>query len=265
MCVVGLHTGAEPGHSAVDVQATHVFVTTSQIGTVPVQRALSVAVHSTQIPSGCLHTGVAPEQFASVVHPAVQRCVVVLHLPFGPVHWSLVLHWTQTLATTSHTGLLLVHALRFAAEHSTQLPVAEHAGRAVVGHAALLPEPRSPLHATQAPSALQIGVVPEHCELSLHCTQACVVSLQNGVVEPAHAAVSALVHFTHLPASGPLVTHAGLVASVHAFAAPVPKSPSHATHAPFEQLGREPEHSAFVRHSTQVFVVESQSGVGAAH
>jgi len=49
-------------------------------------------------------------------------------------------------------------------------PAVTHAGAAAVAHAAVAPEPRSPLHAMQVPAALQIGVAPEQSAFEPHAT-----------------------------------------------------------------------------------------------
>jgi hypothetical protein len=140
-------------------------------------------------------------QFASLVQPSVQVLVVVLQTPFTPVHWALLVHWTQSLLGTSHTGVLSLHAAEFESEHSTQAPelepVVRHAGAVTVGQAALAAVPWSPLHATHVPDPLQIGVRPEHCALLLHWTHVKLVVLHAGVVVPWHCVVFVLVHWTH--------------------------------------------------------------------
>lgn len=67
-------------------------------------------------------------------------------------------------------------------------------------------------------------------------------------------------HCTQVPASGPVARHAGLSSAVHAFVAPLPKSPLHGTHEPPEQIGVAPEHCAFDTHCTHVLVVVSHWG-----
>lgn len=69
------------------------------------------------------------------------------------------------------------------------------------------------------------------------------------------------VHWTHWPALDPLVTQAGAVAEPHALGEPDPKSPSQARQAPPVQTGLDDGQPAFVRHSTQVFVVVLHFGV----
>ena len=49
-------------------------------------------------------------------------------------------------------------------------PDVTHAGAAAVAHAAVAPEPRSPLHAMQVPAGLQIGVAPEQSAFDPHAT-----------------------------------------------------------------------------------------------
>jgi hypothetical protein len=169
------HTGVAAGQSAVVRQPTHVLFGTSHTGVfVPKHALVFVAVHCTQKFSGVLQAGAAIVQFASVVQPSVQMFFCVLQIPFGPVHCAFVTHCTHSFATTLQTGSADVQADRFGAEHSTQLPdfapTVRHAGLSALVHAAGVPEPRSPLHAMQVPAALQMGVLPEHCELFAHCT-----------------------------------------------------------------------------------------------
>ena len=111
----------------------------------------------------------------------------------------------------------------------------------------------------QAPAALQIGVVPEHCALLEHCTQVCVVALQAGLA-PTQRTRSELVHSTQLPAPTPTVMHAGAATALHACDVPDPRSPSQGTQAPPTHSGFAPEHAASVRHSTHVFLVVSHVG-----
>ncbi len=244
------------------------FVASSQIGIVLVHRCVLPAAHSTQIPSGSLHTGSALPQFASLEQPWLHVCVVVLHRPFDPVQSAPVLHWTQTFATGSQAGFELGQALVFTAEHSAHLPALgpafRHAGSVTVGQLALVFEPWSPLQATQTPAALQNGLLPEHWALLEHSAQVFVVVLHAGLV-PVHAVVFAFEHWTHFPASGPVRAQAGFAAVVQGLAEPEPKSPSQGTHRPSKQLGVEPPHSALVLHSTHRFFVVLQIGVGAAH
>jgi hypothetical protein len=160
-----------------------------------------------------LHAGAPVVQLASVVQPSVHVCFVVSHTPFGPVHSELVVHCTHWLDARSQTGVPPVQAVAFDAEHCTHLPAfatpMTHAGAAAVAHAAVAPDPRSPLHGTHVPAALQIGVVPEHSAFDAHCTQVWLVSLQAGFA-PTQSTLSAFVHSTHLPVSAPSPTHAGL-------------------------------------------------------
>jgi hypothetical protein len=80
----------------------------------------------------------------------------------------------------------------------TQAPVARsHAGADALEHAAEAPDPRSPLHAVQAPP-LQTGALPPQLALVLHCTHTFLFVSQNGVAPP-HCASAR--HWTHLPAA----------------------------------------------------------------
>jgi hypothetical protein len=108
---------------------------------------------------------------------------------------------------------------------------------------------------------LQIGVLPEHCALVLHCTQVCVVALHAGVA-PVQATVSVVVHCTHVPAPVPVRMQAGAVADAHACGVPEPRLPSQATHDPAEQIGVAPEQSPLPRHCTHTSVVVLHTGVG---
>jgi hypothetical protein len=270
--VIGSQTGADAGQSAPVTHATHLLLATSQTGVAPMHAVLFVAVHWTQKLSGVLQAGAADVQFASVVQPSVHWWIAVLHTPFGPVHSAFVLHWTHRFAVTSQTGVPPVHAAMLVAEHWVHLPafapVLMHAGAAAVVHAAGVPAPRSPSHGMQVPAALQIGVAPEHWSLESHCTHVWLVSLHAGFA-PTQSTLSVFVHSTHLPVSTPPLTHAGLVASVHAFGVPAAGgmglSPSHPSHVPPEQIGVVPAHAVSVRQATHVFDVVLQVGVGAAH
>jgi hypothetical protein len=262
--VVGLQTGVSNGQSAPVRQTMQTFVASLQKGFGATHLAGLAVVHSTQMPSGSLQTGAELEQFASEAQPVVQTWVLVSHFPLAPVHSLFPLHWTQRFCATSQTGFAEVQALTFAAEHSTHVPAPgparRQAGAATVAHAALAFEPRSPLQATQVPAALQIGFAPEHWLLLVHSTQVWLVVLQAGVGGRQRVTFAA-EHWTHRPASAPLVRQAGAVPSRQAFEAPLPKSPLQGTHAPPEQRGFAPEHWAFTTHSTQVFDVVSHWGV----
>jgi hypothetical protein len=236
---------------------------------VPKHAFVLVAVHCTQKSSGVLQAGAAVVQFASVVQPSVQTWATVLHTPFGPVHCAFVLHWTQRFATVSHTGLPFLQTVALAGEHSTHAPLfapaVTQAGAVAVAHAAGVAAPRSPSHLMHVPTGLQIGVVPEHCAFDAHCTQVWLVSLQAGLA-PTQSPFSPAEHSTHLPASGPAATHAGVAADLHALGVPELRSPSHATQAPAPlQTGVLPPQAASVRHCTQVFVVVLHDGVAPPH
>lgn len=99
----------------------------------------------------------------------------------------------------------------------------------MVGQAAAPPDPRSPAHATHVPWALQIGVAPPHWAFEVHWTQLCVVGLQTGVGAVQSERLPT-VHVAQVPASGPVVTHAGWFGFVQAFEAPEPRSPLHGAH-----------------------------------
>jgi hypothetical protein len=266
--VCALHTGVSAGQSADVLHCTQAVAGTSHTGVGETHAVVFVAVHWTQKPSGSLHAGSGAEQFASLVQPTVQTWVTVLHLPFAPVHCESFTHSTQVDVATSQTGVPSVHAVAFVASHCTQLPAKlpepRHAGLATVGHVALPFAPRSPSHATQVPAALQIGLLPEHCALLEHCTHMCVVELHAGVA-PLHSSRSVLVQGTHLPASAPAFTHAGLAADAHAWAVPELRSPSHATQLPPEQIGVAPEQLLLSRHWTHALVVRLHLGAPPLH
>ena len=117
------------------------------------------------------------------------------------------------------------------------------------------------MQAEQAPTdSSQIGFEAAQGPLPMHSTQVFVVALHAGVA-PLHWTRFVGLHWTHLPAFGPAVRHAGAVAVAHAFDVPELWSPSHAEHVPFAQTGVAPPQSAAVKHSPQVFVVRLQSGV----
>lgn len=115
--VTELQMGAVFGQSAAVRQPTQVFVAASHFLPFATQRLGSPPVHSTQIPP--LQTGAELEQLAFVAQPSVQVWVWRLHLPFTPVHWASLLHWTQTSSVGWQTGCPEVHAVRFVERHST--------------------------------------------------------------------------------------------------------------------------------------------------
>lgn len=179
--VTGSQTGLSPGQLAPERQPTQVFVAASHSGVAPVQACRFCGVQTTQKPSGCLQTGAPDVQFASVVQPRVQVLLFVLQTPLTPVQLLLLVHWTQTFAVVSQTGVAPVHAAAFVAEHSTHAPEPRHAGAVTVGQAAPVDCPWSPLHATQVPTLLQMGVLFEHWAFVLHWTHVFVVVLQADV------------------------------------------------------------------------------------
>lgn len=133
------------------------------------------------------------------------------------------------------------------------MPPSAQAGDVALKHAWVAPELRSPSHGTHLRERLsQIGFVLGHWALVTHSTQL----FERG----SHALVGAAqllfvgVQGTQLPPGA----QAGRADVVHAWVAPLPKSPLHGTQEPASQKGR----SAFVHwasdtHSTHLFVVVS--------
>jgi hypothetical protein len=205
-------------------------------------------------------------QFASVVQPAVHVSVSVLQMPSAPWQSGFVRHWTQRFVVALQTGSAAGHAVLFVALHCTHA-FATHAGSRFDGHAAVAPEPKSPLHPTQRPEAVsQTGVVPTHALgfCAVHWTHFSVVVLQSDL-RPTHRTESAAVHSTHAPVPK---SHAGSVIVGHASGAPEPLLPLQATHVPppteVSQTGVFGFVQSFdVLHCTQISAGRLQNGLPA--
>lgn len=74
--------------------------------------------------------------------------MLVLQMPFTPVHWVLSTHSTHSFCVVLQSGFAGVQALKVSASHSTQSPLGRHAGSVDVGHAFVAPELKSPPQAT---------------------------------------------------------------------------------------------------------------------
>jgi hypothetical protein len=240
-----------------------VFVVVLHFGFPPVQSPSPR--HWTHWSVDVLQRGVGSEQFASLEHPEVHVSLEVLQIPSAPVvHCAFEVHCTHWFVVVLQTGRPGVHAVMFVPLHCTHAPEGRQAG--VVGevHAAVAPEPKSPLQGTHTPApALHTGVVPTHAlgSCAVHCTHVSVVPLHT-LVMPVHATVSAGVHWTHTPVPR---SQAGNVVVGHAALAPLPLSPLQGTHVPDGlHTGVAPLQSAELWHCTQVSPGE-QNGVGAEH
>lgn len=155
------------------------------------------------------------------MQPAVHRFVVVLQMPFVPVHCVFERHWTHWFVVVLHTGSPVEHAVEFVPLHSTHAPVAMHAGSSAEVHASDWPLPLSPLHAAHVPVAvLQIGLVPTHADVleDVHWTHLFVVVLHTEVV-PVQSVELPAVHCTHAPV---VRLQAGNAAAGHAAELAVP-------------------------------------------
>jgi hypothetical protein len=178
--------------------------------------------------------------WASIVQ-APHLFMVVSQMGVVPEQLPSPVHWTQTLAL-EQTGVPPTHWLALVAEHWAQAPPARQAGALALFalHAA------SPVHAMHLFAVLsQIGVVPEHCESSVHCTHTLPVE-QTGV-PPVHWLPLVAEHCAHVPPK----RQAGAIELFALQAA----SPVHAVHlfAVLSQIGVAPEHCESLVHCTQTF------------
>ena len=170
--------------------------------------------------------------------------MVVSQIGVVPEQLPSPVHCTHALLL-EQTGVPPVHWLALVVEHCAQAPPARHAG--AVALFAL--QAASPEHAVHLFVVLsQIGVAPEHCESSVHCTHR--LPLEQTGVAPVHWLPFEAEHCAHAPAA----RHAGAVAL---FALQV-ASPAHAVHlfAVLSQIGVAPEHCESLVHCTQTFVGE---------
>ena len=186
---------------------------------------------------------VLPEHWLSAVQ-APHLFMVVSQMGVVPEQLPSPVHCTHTLPF-EQTGVPPTHWVALVAEHCAQAPPARQAGALALFalHAA------SPVHAMHLFAVLsQIGVAPEHCESSVHCTQA--LPLEQTGVPPAHCVALVAEHC----AQAPPARQAGAVALFALQAA----SPVHAMHlfAVLSQIGVAPEHCESLVHCTQTFVGE---------
>jgi hypothetical protein len=161
----------------------------------------------------------------------------------------------QTLVSDRQIGLVAVHAPALATEHSTHRPL-RHTPFAVVGQAAEVAAPLSPLHAPQVlVVALQTGLLAGQSLLVAH-TQVLLTVLQTGDVG-VHADEFEAEHCSQRPP-----THAGSAVVEHASDAAEPRSPLHALHVrePRSQMGVAAGHWELSSHP-QVSVDSMQTGV----
>jgi hypothetical protein len=227
---------------------------------------------------------VGAEHWASLKHVALQVWLATLQngLPGTAVQSRSSSHWTHVLVGTSQTGVAVaLHAALSVTLHCLHWP-ATHAGLVASKHAALWPEPRSPLHAVHV-SLTQIGSVAGQFAFVRQLTQWFVPVSQKGVA-PVHAVVSPVLHCTHAP----VPRHAGSAAVLHACDAPEPKSPLQPTHVsvvvsqlpvlpvhavvlqfgdvaveqhwtqpPSKQIGKPAGQSAFVEHGPQPWLMQT--------
>ena len=256
-----------PEHWVSAVQAPHLFMVVSQMGVVPEQ--LPSPVHCTHtLPFE--QTGVPPTHWvalvaehcaqapparqagalalfalhaASPVH-AMHLFAVLSQIGVAPEHCESSVHCTHTLPV-EQTGVPPAHWLPLVAEHCAHVPPVRQAG--AIELFAL--QAASPEHAVHLFVVLsQIGVAPEHCESSVHCTHR--LPLEQTGVAPVHWLPFEAEHCAHPPPA----RHAGAVAL---FALQV-ASPAHAAHlfAVLSQIGVVPEHCESLVHCTQTFVGE---------
>ena len=143
----GVHTlfvqiGVAAPHCEESVQFTHVLVATLHTDVGSLQAVVLEALHCTHAPAlapDVRHTGVVALHSNVVVggpkSPSQPTHVLVagLHEPVAPVHAPVCVgsHWTH--------------------------PPSWHTGKAEVGHAVALPEPKFPEHGPQPPPAVQMG------------------------------------------------------------------------------------------------------------
>jgi hypothetical protein len=144
--VVVLQKGVLPAQWLFWVHSTHapaVEPAVAQWASMKVVRHSGSPVQARQIPWAVLQKGVPPEQCEFWVHDW-QRWVVVLHLGLVPMQWRSLVHWTH--APWKQPGVLVL----------------------LVAQAASLAQ------ATQAPSALQIGLAGSWVQSAevAHSTQA---------------------------------------------------------------------------------------------
>ena len=97
------HTGATPGHCALDVQPVQIIVARLQIGVMPVQPEFDV--HPTQVPLTVSQTGVLPLQTPLVVHCA--HAWDALHSGLADGQSAFVSHATQVWSVGSQMGALV--------------------------------------------------------------------------------------------------------------------------------------------------------------
>ena len=163
-----------------------VHVGAAPLGHASATPLLKSPVHAAQVPEVGSHVGLSVVQSDTfeaehVVQrplkgPAVLHAGAVVVGQTAPVPpWSAV-HWAH-VPVAPHAGVCGGQRPTRVGEHWVHVPSALHAGAAAFGHAALLPEPRSPLHAEQE------SVLDSHAGLA-------------GVV---HAAICDVVHSPHAP------------------------------------------------------------------
>jgi hypothetical protein len=262
--LVGSHTGVVPGQSEFFVQVVpHVPVVGLQTGAVlDLQSAL--VPHCEQWWVVGLQTGRLLGQSAFVVQVDLHVFVVWSQTGFAGGQSAPVKHPTQVSVPVLQSGVEPLHAPLSVPVQGTQIPSGSL--QTGVEPEQFASEVHPVVHVSEF--VLQTPFAPVHCEDWMHWTHRFVVTLHTGVA-PVHAWESVAVHWTQLPAFGPLPPRqAGVAGVTHAVGLPEPRSPPHGAQAPavvsqigFVGVG----HWAFEVHSMQVCVVSLHTGLSTGH
>lgn len=229
VCVPTSQTGVEAGHCELDSHP-QLCVAATHTGVVPPHADALVSEHSRQAPP--THAGALADGHGRVVvealspsHGSQVPLVPLLPLQTGaaPGHSALLAH-PQVQVLESHVGVLAPQAVALLGEHCTQAPLGRHAGAEASGHARVVADPKSPLHASQMlPLGSQIGAVAGQLALESQ-PQVLLATLQVGW-PPVHAVALVAEHCSHRPA-----THARSAAVGHASMSLEPASLLHGLH-----------------------------------